>query len=355
MTHVFGTTPAVVAAARANLSDAAWDKVIGGTESETTLRRNRMGFDSLAFHPRAQSCDASVDPSTTVLGQPLRIPVMTSPIGSLHVFTPDGSRSAVRATGEFGTVPFVSSNSRVGFEDVAASVAGPKVLQLAFRGDLDWCADVLERARHAGYVAVCVTVDTARLGRQERQIVNNRRAQTAEHPFRTGLTWADLDEIRHIAGLPIVLKGIASREDARLAVDHGVDAICVSNHGGHSVDHGRAAIDALPEVVEEVDGRAEVLMDSGVMRGTDVVKALALGARAAMIGKLQALGLAAAGESGLRAVLEILEDEIASCLELLGAPSVADLGPERLRDAKPVAFPSDTSAFPRSPNLSARP
>ena len=346
VTSDFATTPDVLAAARANLSSAVWDKLIGGTESETTLRRNRLGFDSLAFRPRVQSRDAQLDVSTSFLGHPLRSPVMISPIGSLHAFSPDGALASAQAASRFGTIAFLSSASRAGFEEVAAEVDAPMVLQLAIRGDVDWCAEVLARARAAGYKGVCVTLDTARLGRQERQIMNNRRAQKDEHPFRVGLTWDHLDEIKQVAGLPVVLKGIATSEDARIAVDHGVDAICVSNHGGHSVDHGRAVIDILPEVVEAVDGRAEVVMDGGVLRGSDVVKALARGARAAMIGKLQGIGLAAGGAAGLASILEILEDEVMTCLELLGVSEIDEIGPHHLQAARPVNFPGELSAFP---------
>lgn len=345
----FATNADVLAAARAKLSRDAWDKLFGGTESETTLRRNRLGFDSLAFRPRVQQADAEIDSSTTFLGHPLRIPVMTSPIGSSHLFTADGALATARATAQFGSIAFVSSASRIGFEEVARRTAGPKVLQIAIRGDLEWCREVLDRARAVGYAAVCLTLDTARLGRQERQIINNHREQATEHSFRTGLTWADLAKIKAMAGMPLVAKGIATREDAVIAVDHGVDAICVSNHGGHGLDHGRATIDVLPEVVDAVHGRAEVIIDGGVMRGTDVVKALARGARAAMIGKLQGVGLAAGGEAGIVRVLEILEDEIVSCMEFLGVSGIDGIGPHHVGAARPVTIPTEISAFPHVP------
>jgi isopentenyl diphosphate isomerase/L-lactate dehydrogenase-like FMN-dependent dehydrogenase len=342
----FVSTADVLEAARANLSKDVWDKLIGGTESETTLRRNRLGFDSLAFRPRIQACDAQIDASSSFLGKPLRAPIMISPIGSLHHFTPDGALASGAAAAAGGTMAFISSACHAGFEEVAAQSSGPLVLQLAIRGDIEWCGEVLQRARDAGYIGVCVTLDTARLGRQERQIINNGRAQTAEHPFRAGLTWTDIDEIKRIAGLPVVLKGIGTSEDARIAVDHGVDAICVSNHGGHGLDHGRAVIDILPEVVEAVSGRAEVVMDGGVMRGTDIVKALARGAQAAMVGKLQGIGLAAGGESGLTAVLQVLEDEILTCFEFLGVSRMDELEPGHVASARPVNFPTELSAFP---------
>jgi len=345
----FATTSAVLAAARAALSAADWDGLLGGAESETTLRRNRLGFDSLAFRPRVQARDAPVDPSTTFLGHRLRIPVMLAPIGSVQRLTPEGSLATARAAAAFGTLPFVSAASRPDFEEVARTVAGPKVLHLPIKGDLDSCADVLARARASGYVAVNVTVGSPRLGRAERPGTGSGRARGGEDPFRLGLTWDDLDRIRQLAGLPLIAKGIATREDARIAVDRGVDAICVSNHGGRTFDHGLAAVDVLPEVVDEVAGRVEVVLDGGVMRGTDVVKAVALGARATMIGKLHGIGLAAGGESGLASILEILEDEIGTCLELLGEPRIDAVGPDHVRMARPVRLPTDLGGFPSLP------
>ncbi len=343
----FATNRQVVAAARANLSAHAWDKLLGGTESETTLRRNRLGFDSLSLRPTVQRVDADINTATTFLGRPLRIPVMTSPIGSLHHFAADGAMATVGATARFGSIAFVSSASHEGFEAIAERFVAPLVLQLAIRGDLEWCHDMLARARAAGYFAVCITLDTARLGRQERQIENNRRPQPEEHPFRTGLTWAHLAQIQGIAGMPVVIKGIATREDAVIAVDHGVDAICVSNHGGHGLDHGRATIDILPEVVEAVDDRVPVILDGGVLRGTDIVKALARGARAVMIGKLQGLGLAAGGEQGMLRVLENLEDELVDCLAFLGARGIDSVTAAHVKVDHPVGPPTETSAFGR--------
>jgi glycolate oxidase len=345
----FPTNQHVVAAARANLSAHAWDKLAGGTESETTLRRNRLGFDSLALRPRIQCEDAPIDATTTFLGHRLRIPVMTAPIGSLHVFTAGGALAAARAAARFGTGAFVSSACHEGYEAVGRIDPAPRVVQLAIRGDLDWCVDVLSQAEACGYVAACITVDTARLGRQERQIVNNQRGQAAEHPFRVNLTWADVAALRGRTSLPIVLKGISTGEDAALAIEHGIDAICVSNHGGHGLDHGRATIDTLHEVVDTVAGRAEVALDGGVLRGTDVLKAIASGARIALIGKLQGIGLAAGGEPGLVRVLEIIEHEIAASMALLGVCRLDDLGPQHLAPARAVAVPTELGAFTLPP------
>ncbi len=342
----FTTTAEAIVAARANLDPAEWDDLMGGAESETTLRRNQLGYDALAFRPRVQAQDALVDPSTSFLGHALRIPVLLGPLGSPQRLTPDGPIALARAAAAFGTVPFVSTASRPDFEEVARDVAGPRILHLAIRQGFDWCADVLARARASGYVAVNLTVGSPRLGRMERQAGGARRAKPPEDPFRSGLTWADVDRIRDLAELPLIVKGISTGEDARIALDHGVDAICVSNHGGRTLDHAQATIDALPEVVDAVSGRVEVLVDGGVMRGSDVIKAVALGARATTIGKLEGIGLAAGGEAGLVSVLEILEDEIVTAMELLGVAGLVELTPEHLRPARPVRFPRDLGGFP---------
>jgi glycolate oxidase len=342
----FPTNQHVVEAARANLSAQLWDKLIGGTESETTLRRNRLAFDSLALVPRIQSEDAAIDARTTFLGHGLRIPVMTAPIGSLHVFATDGALAAVRAVAGFGSVAFVSSACPEGFERIGGEVEGTKILQLAIRGDLEWCIELVDRALAAGYCAVCVTVDTVRLGRQERQIVNNGRGQTREHPFRVNLSWADVVRIRDRARIPLMIKGISTADDAAIALDHGIGAICVSNHGGHGLDHGRSTIDALSEVVDAVGDRVEVIVDGGVMRGTDVLKAVARGARATLVGKLQGIGLAAGGESGLARVLEILEHEIVTAMAMLGVCRLSDVGPLHVMADRAVAPPTELSCFP---------
>jgi isopentenyl diphosphate isomerase/L-lactate dehydrogenase-like FMN-dependent dehydrogenase len=163
------------------------------------------------------------------------------------------------------------------------------------------------------------------------------------------MTWKELSRIRAGSRLPLILKGVATGEDARLAVDHGVDVIYVSNHGGHALDHGRATIDILPEAVEAVGGRADVMMDGGVLRGTDVIKALALGARAVAIGKLLGWGLAASGESGVLNVLEILRDELTISMANLGVTSIGDIGPSHVCPAPPVEIPDEMSAFPALP------
>jgi len=349
----FVTNQEIIMEARRKLTQEVWDYLSGGSESETTMRRNRLGFDSLALRPRVLIDVSKIDTSTTFLGQKLRIPVMMAPIGSLQTITPEGGVAVARAAAEFGTMNFVSSVTQPSLEEIAASTNAPKIFQLYIRGDLDWCEEILQRAKKAGYRALCLTVDTAHYSRRERQMMNrwlppSKRVESQRH-FQAMLTWKMMDAIKKIAGLPFILKGVATAEDAKIAIDHGVEIIYVSNHGGRQLDHGRGTIDVLPEIVEAADGRAEILLDGSILRGTDVLKALALGCKAVTIGKLQGWGLAAGGQAGLVRVLELLEEELTIDMGLLGVTRVDQLNPSYVCTAQPVTFPHEMSAFPHMP------
>jgi glycolate oxidase len=343
----------IIQAARRNLPQDVWDYLTGGAESETTMRRNRLGFDTLALRPRVLVDVSKVDASTTFLGQKLRIPVMLAPIGSLQTITPEGGVAVAKAAAEFGTVNFVSSVTQPSLEEIAAATNHPKIFQLYVRGDLEWCAEILGRVKKAGYMALCLTVDTAHYSRRERPLLNrwqppSRRVERNRH-FQSMLTWETMVQIKKIAGLPFILKGVATAEDAKLAVEHGVDVIYVSNHGGRQLDHGRGTIDALPEIVDAAAGKAEIMLDGGVTRGTDVVKALALGAKAVTIGKLQGWGLGAGGAAGLVRTLELLEEEMIIDMALLGVTKVDQLTANYVCKAPPVTFPHEMSGFVHIP------
>jgi len=340
----------IIQAAYRNLPQNVWDYLSGGAESETTMRRNRLGFDTIALKPRVLVDVSKIDTSATFLGQKLRIPVMLAPIGSLQTITPEGGVAVAKAAAEFGTMNFVSSVTQPTLEEIAASTNHPKIFQLYIRGDLDWCAEIVGRVKKAGYIALCLTVDTAHYSRRERPLLNrwqppSRRTETGRI-FQAMLTWEMAGAIKKMAGMPLIVKGIATAEDAKLAVEHGVDVIYVSNHGGRQLDHGRGTIDTLPEIVEAADGKADVVLDGGITRGTDVVKALALGAKAVTIGKLQGWGLGAGGAAGLVRVLELLEEEQTIDMALLGVTQVDQLNPSYLCAALPVGFSHEMSAFP---------
>jgi isopentenyl diphosphate isomerase/L-lactate dehydrogenase-like FMN-dependent dehydrogenase len=348
----FVTNQEVIVAARANLDQNAWDYLTGGAESETTMRRNRLGLDSLAFRPRILVDVSSIDTSTTFLGHRLRIPVMLAPIGSLQLLTPEAGGAVAKAAEEFGTINFVSSVTQPSLEEIAAAARTPKIFQLYVAGDLKWVESLLARVKNAGYSALCLTVDTAIYGRRERQMMDRwlppSRRQTG-YEYRAALTWETMDAVKEIAGLPFILKGVATAEDAAIAVEHGVSAVYVSNHGGRQLDHGRATIEMLPEIVAAVGGKAEIVLDGGIARGSDVVKAIALGAKAVGIGKLQGWGLAAAGQAGLVRVLELLESEITVTMGLLGVTRIDQLKPAYVCKTKPLGPTHEMSPFPHIP------
>jgi isopentenyl diphosphate isomerase/L-lactate dehydrogenase-like FMN-dependent dehydrogenase len=348
----FATNQEIILAARRNLTQNVWDYLTGGAESETTMRRNRFGLDSLAFRPRVLVDVSKIDPSTTFLGQRLRIPVMLAPIGSLQAITPQGGVAVAKAAEDFETINFVSSVTQPNLEEIAAASRSPKIFQLYVQGDLKWIENLLARVKRAGYSALCLTVDTAHYGHRERQMMDrwlppSRRGSGYE--YRAALTWETLDAIKTMAGLPFILKGVATAEDAAIAVEHGVDTIYVSNHGGRQLDHGRATIDMLPEIVQAVGGRAQILLDGGIVRGGDVLKAIALGATAVAIGKLQGWGLAAAGQQGLVRVLELLESEITTSMGLLGITHIDQLTPAHLCPAQPLGPTHEMSTFVHMP------
>jgi len=339
----------LVKKARQNLSLNSWDYLVGGTETETTMRRNRLALDTLAFRPRVLRDVGSVDAGTELLGRRLRLPVVLAPIGSLELFDPRAGAAAVQAAGEFGVAHMLSSVSEISLEEVAhAAPDAARLFQLYVHGDAGWIDEVFARAIAAGYRAVAITVDSAVYSRRERDIAkrNLRRVSVPGREYQGTLHWGDIARIRQKHRIPLMLKGVATAEDARLAVEHGVDVVYVSNHGGRQLDHGLGAADVLPEVVEAVAGRARVIVDGGFNRGSDIVKALALGADAVGLGRMQCIGLAAGGQPGLVRLLELLEREVRDCLALLGVTGWAQLDASYLQRAPAVAVPDALSAFP---------
>ena len=341
-----------IKAARTNLNRNVWDYLIGASETETTVARNRLALDSLGFRPRVL-CDVSeIDCSTSLFDRKLRIPVLLAPVGSLESFEPGGGATVAKAATEFGNGMILSCVSHPGLEATAeASGAGFKIFQLYVLGDADWVDDHFLRAIDTGYDAFCVTVDTDRYSRRERDIAKRyqRRGVVVRNDarvFQARHSWRDVERCKAKFAIPLILKGIATAEDARRAVELGVDCVYVSNHGGRQLDHGLGSIDVLPEIVEAVGGKARVIVDGGISRGTDVVKAMILGADAVAVGRLYVYGLAAAGGSGIVRLLEILQHEITICLALLGVTGFAALDKSYICPARPVATPHVHSAFP---------
>ena len=353
MVSQFLSNEEIVQRARTNLPQGAWDYLVGASESETTMRRNRLAFDKLAFRPRVLRDVSSIDTSTTFLGNKLRIPALLAPIGSLQVFHPDAGAGSTRAAAEFGVMHVLSSVTDPTLEETAAAVDYPKVFQLYLHGDWGWIEEMVGRIKDAGYIGLCITVDTAHYSRRERPMLTRytpptqRRRPDPRHA--ASVTWDTVDKIKDIVGLPFMLKGIATAEDAKIAVEHGVDVVWVSNHGGRQLDHDRGTMTMLPEVVEAVDGKADIVLDGGVQRGADILKAVALGAKAVALGKMQGWGLAADGQAGVVRMLELLEDEMTVAMALMGVTSIDQLGPEYVCEADAVTAPHEMSAWTNMP------
>jgi isopentenyl diphosphate isomerase/L-lactate dehydrogenase-like FMN-dependent dehydrogenase len=340
-----------ISKARANLNQNAWDYVMGAAETETTMRRNRMALDEIAFRPRVLRDVAKVEASVERFGRKLRLPVVLAPVGALEIFDPEGAASVARGAGSFGAAHMLSSVSAPGLEKVAeAAPDALRLFQLYVRGDDAFVEDYVGRAIANRYSAFCLTVDTAHYSRRERDIakryVRETRLRSTGGDFQKGLSWRTVKLIKDKFKIPLIIKGIATAEDALIALDHGVDWIYVSNHGGRQLDHGRGAMHVLPEIVDAVKGRAKIMVDGGFCRGADVVKAIASGADLVGIGRLQCWALAAAGETGIGRMLELLEDEVIRTLGLLGATSFAEVGKSMLHPATPTNMPSVFSAFP---------
>ena len=349
----FVSNEEIIQAARRRLDQGSWDYLVGGSASETTLRRNRLAFDRIAFRPRILVDVSHIDTSTTFLGQKLRIPAILAPIGSLQVFDAGGGVTSTTAASEFGIMHAVSSVTEPTLEATAAATPTPKIFQLYVHGDMKWTEDIIGRVKQAGYAALALTVDVAHYSRRERPMLTRYRPPTRRVPpdrnYLASLTWEIMDVIKDIAGLPFMLKGVQTAEDAEIAVEHGVDVIWVSNHGGRQIDHGRGSMETLPEIVQAVNGKARIIIDGGVQRGSDILKAVALGADVVALGRLQGWGLAAGGKEGVIRMLEILEDELICEMGLTGVTSIQQMTSKYVCEAEAVTPPHEMSSWVNMP------
>ncbi len=343
--------------ARQRVEPGAWGYIAGGADDEITLRDNVAAFHRLRLAPRVLVDVSRVDPAVTVLGQRVAFPVLLAPAAFQSLAHPEGELATARAAAAAGTVAVVSTLSAHRLEEIAAAAPGPKWFQLYCYRERDVTRRFVERAEAAGYGAICLTVDLPRVGNRERDLRNRFFLPPTVRPrnfeefvgldvesrgnevffeyiqrlIDPSLTWEAVDWLRSLTRLPVLLKGILTAGDAKQALDHGVAGIVVSNHGGRQLDGVPATIDVLAEIVDAVQGRVEVLVDGGVRRGTDVLKALALGARAVLVGRPYLYGLAVDGEAGVRRVLEILKTELELALALAGCPTVSQLARELVR------------------------
>jgi L-lactate dehydrogenase (cytochrome) len=360
-------------AAKRRLPRAVFDYIDGGADAEITLRENSRAFEEVTFRPRSAVATKSCDLRTTILGTALNLPFLLAPVGSSRMFYPRGEEVAARAAGEAGTTYILSTLSGCRVQDVKDASRGPVWYQLYLIGGRDVAMSAIERAKSAGCSALVVTIDTPVAGMRERDFRNGTKQLTSGKPFtmlphvfqflarprwlaaylRDGglmkfpnivlpdgpmpyadvgaaleqsmVCWDDLRWIRDAWKGKVVVKGVHTADDARRAMDEGADAIVVSNHGGRQLDGVAATIRVLPEMVGAVNGRVEVLLDGGIRRGSDVVKALCLGARAVLVGRAYAYGLGAAGGPGVTRAIDILRSDIVRTLQLLGVASTAAL------------------------------
>jgi len=338
--------------ARAKVPRPAFDYIAGGADDEVSLRRNREAYGKWALRPRVLVDVSSCDTSATVLGQRVSMPILVAPTAFHGLVHPDGEIGTARGAAAAGTIMVVSAIATRTMEEIAAAIAAPRWFQLYVWKDREVTAELVKRSARAGYRAICLTVDTPLLGRRgkdERNAftlpsgigIGNVRpagldgmpesehgsafAKYVKEMLDPAVTWRDLAWLRSLTSLPIVVKGIMTMEDAKIAVEHKVEGIVVSNHGGRQLDSTPATLDVLPEIVDAVRGRAEVFMDGGIRRGTDVLKALALGARAVLVGRSPLWGLALGGAEGVHAVLEHLRKEFALAMALSGRSSLGQI------------------------------
>jgi L-lactate dehydrogenase (cytochrome) len=360
--------------AERRLPRAVFDYIDGGADAEFTLRENCRVFDDVMLRPRNAVAIPQCDLHVTVLGQRLELPFLLAPVGSSRMFYPRGEEAAARAAGAAGTAYILSTLSGCRLEDVKAASSKPVWYQLYLVGGRDVASAAIGRARSAGFSALAVTIDTAVSGLRERDARNGTKellgsSVTSKFPFlrqflarprwlagfladgglmsfpnvvladqgpmpyadvgaaleQSTVAWSDLTWIRDVWKGPIVIKGVLTGDDARRAVDEGAEALVVSNHGGRQLDGVSATLRALPEVVGATNGRAEVLLDGGIRRGSDIVKALCLGARAVLCGRAYAYGLGAGGEAGVTRAVGILRADLVRTLKLLGCASVGTL------------------------------
>ncbi len=350
MTQEFQVLHQFIPAARRNLCDGTWDYLIGAAETETTHRRNRLALDSLALRPRILRDVSNRTTAGSVFGYALKMPVILAPIGSLQDLVEGGAASIAKAAAEAGVMQMVSSSASNSLEEVAQASNAAKIYQLYIRGNQDWVDDHVARVIDAGYIGFCLTVDLDLYGRRERDMAKGFTTTTQktaiDQSFQERFSWSDVARLRQKFDIPMMIKGIATGEDARLAVECGMEAVYASNHGGRQLDHGLGTMDFLPEIVEAVGGRAEIIADGGIMRGSDIVKALALGATAVGIGRMYVLAAAAAGVPGVVRAMELLHQEVDTTLGLLGLRNLQELDGSCLAPAPIVSHNNTYPAFP---------
>jgi 4-hydroxymandelate oxidase len=327
--------------ARAVMSHMAYEYVASGAADEVTLRWNRERYDEIALKPNVLVDVARVDTQTPLLGATLPFPILLAPTAYQRAVHPDGELGTARGAGAAGATYVISTATTTSLEDIATVATGPLWFQLYVQSDREFTRDVVQRAEAVGCKALCLTVDTPVLGTRDRMVRAkfqmppdvktphlfdiSTHARGVITPERTTLTWEAVDWLRSISKLPVLLKGILNPDDAERGIRAGAAGIIVSNHGARNLDTAPATIDALPRVAERVAARVPVLVDGGIRRGTDVIKALAFGANAVLIGRPHNYGLAVGGADGVARVIQLLVEELKMAMMLCGRPTIASI------------------------------
>ena len=324
--------PDYESAAHGRVAPAAWDRIEGGAADEITLRWNREAYQKIRLKPRVLVDVSKIDTRVKLFGLELPFPILLAPTGGQGLIVADGDLETARGAGAARTLLVISSSASKRVEEVARAATGPVWFQLYIQKDREFTRDLVQRAEGAGCRALCVTVDSPTFGMRNREARTRGELPDRELPNLKGkdyldpsLTWKDIGWLRGFAKTPVLLKGILNPDDAARAVTEGASGIIVSNHGARNLDTVPATIDALPVVADKVAGRVPVLVDGGIRRGTDVVKAIALGAEAVQIGRPYLYGLGVAGADGVRRVVDILRTELELAMALMGRPSLGSI------------------------------
>ena len=333
--------------AQERLPLAAWTNIVGASADEITMGWNRKSYDEIRLRPRVMVDPRKIDMTTSLFGQTLNVPILLAPTGGHRSTHPEGELATVRGAGQAGVIMVVSTVSSTPVEEIAALATQPLWFQLYILRDRSLTRDLVQRAEAAGCRVLCVTVDSTTTGPRNRQnrgrfrgipgggrglphLQGMKRPDTIESDIFSSardpnVTWKDVDWLRSMTRMPLVLKGVLDPADAERAVQEGVEGIIVSNHGGRNLDTSQATVTALPEIVERVDGRVPILVDGGIRRGTDVLKAIALGARAVLIGRPYRYGLAAGGAPGVARAVNILKRELEMAMASTGRITIAQI------------------------------
>ena len=336
--------------AKKNTPIETWDYIIGAADTETTFKKNRHSLDTYAFRPRVLRDVENVDTSIQLFDYNFLLPVFYAPIGSMQDFVKDGALNSTLSASDKKIFHMLSSTWSGGVDIIGKSVDYPKIYQLYIRGDNNWVDNQISKAIDNGFIALCLTVDLDAYGRRERDLLKRYKTtsrRTATDPeYQMKFSWNDVNRIKNKFNIPIILKGIATEEDAKICVDEGIDVIYISNHGGRQLDYGIGGADLINPISQVVKNKAKIFFDGGVSRGTDIVKAIALGADCVGIGRLQCYAAATNGRDGLNKMIDILQHEILVCMRLLGVNNLNDLDDNYIKKDTSISNPSLTSSFP---------